>query len=126
MKSLLLATVGGGIGAGCRFLVGKFFAHHGFIQFPWATLTVNVTGCFLMGVLIEVLALRYNGSNELRILLATGVLGGYTTFSSFSLEFATLYERGEINSAIVYMLASVILSLFAVFFGIWASRTVLG
>jgi CrcB protein len=126
MKSLLLATVGGGIGAGFRFLIGRLFAHHGLIQFPWATLTVNVTGCFLMGVLIEVLALRYNGSNELRIFLATGVLGGYTTFSSFSLEFATLYERGEVNSAIVYMLASVVLSLFAVFFGIWASRTVLG
>ena len=65
-----------------------------------------------MGVLIEVLALRYNASNELRVFLATGILGGYTTFSAFSLEFATLYERNEMSAAFGYVLASVVLSLF--------------
>ena len=78
-----------------------------------------------MGVLIEVLALRYNASNDLRTFLATGILGGYTTFSSFSLEFATLYQRGDMTAAFGYVLASVVLSLFAVFAGLWISRGML-
>jgi CrcB protein len=122
MKLLFLASGGGAIGAGIRFLVNRAFAHQGILDFPWATLTINVTGSFLMGVLIEVLALRLNASNELRTFLATGILGGYTTFSAFSLEFATLYERGEIGAALGYVLASVVLSLFAVFAGLWVSR----
>ena len=125
MKLLLLASSGGAIGAGIRHLVGRAFAHHGFINFPWATLTINVTGSFLIGVLIELLALRYNASNELRTFLVTGILGGYTTFSAFSLEFATLYERGDIASAFGYVAASVVLSLGAVFAGLWIARGVL-
>ena len=125
MKLLVLASGGGAIGAGIRFLVNRAFAHQGFIEFPWATLTINISGSFLMGVLVEVLALRINASNELRVFLATGILGGYTTFSAFSLEFATLYERGEMGAAFGYVLASVVLSLFAIFAGLWISRWVL-
>jgi CrcB protein len=125
MKLLLLAAGGGALGSGIRYLVGKVFAHQGLIDFPWATLSINRSGSFLMGVLIEVLALRFNASNEVRTFLATGVLGGYTTFSTFSLEFATLYERGEMSAALGYVLASVALSLIAVFAGLWASRWVL-
>jgi CrcB protein len=122
MKLLLLASGGGAIGAGTRYLIGRAFMHAGFIEFPWATLTINVSGSFLMGVLIEVLALRFNASNELRTFLATGVLGGYTTFSSFSLEFATLYERGDMTGAFGYVVASVVFGLFAVFAGLWITR----
>lgn len=122
MKLFMLASGGGAIGAGIRFLVNRAFAHHGFIEFPWATLTINVTGSFLMGVLIEVLALQFNASNEVRTFLVTGILSGYTTFSAFSLEFATLYERGEMSAAFSYVVASVVLSLFAVFVGLWVSR----
>jgi CrcB protein len=75
-------------------------------------------------VLIEILALRFNASNELRTFLATGVLGGYTTFSSFSLEFATLYERGDMTGAFGYVVASVVFGLFAVFAGLWITRGV--
>ncbi len=125
MKLLLLASTGGAIGAGVRHLVNRVFMHAGFIDFPWATLTINVTGSFLMGVLIEVLALRYNASNELRTFLATGILGGYTTFSAFSIEFATLYERGDITSAFAYVVMSVVLTLSAVFAGLAVARWVL-
>lgn len=125
MRLLLIASSGGAIGAGLRYLVGRAFMHHGFANFPWATLTVNVTGSFLIGVLIEVLALRFNASNELRTFLVTGILGGYTTFSSFSLEFAALYERGAMAAAFAYVAASVVLSLGAVFAGLWIARGVL-
>lgn len=125
MYLLLLAMAGGAIGAGLRYLTGHAFAAYGLIGFPWATLTINVVGCFLMGVLIELLALRYQGSLELRTFIATGILGGFTTFSAFSLEFATLFERGETFAAFVYVAASVILTLLAVFAGLAFSRAVL-
>ena len=122
MKLLLLATGGGAIGAGIRYLVNRAFLQAGLIEFPWATLTININGSFLMGVLIETLALRFNASNELRTFLATGVLGGYTTFSAFSLEFATLYERGNMTAAFGYVAASVVLSLLAIFAGLALTR----
>ena len=122
MKLLLLASGGGAIGAGIRFLVNRAFAHHGFIEFPWATLTINITGSFLMGVLIEVLALRYNASNELRVFLATGILGGYTTFSAFSLDVALHYERGELALTALYILLSVGLAIGGLFAGLAVVR----
>jgi CrcB protein len=125
MKLFLLASAGGAIGAGARYLVSHAFAARGLVNFPWATLTINVVGCFLMGVLIEALAQRYQGTPELRTFLATGVLGGFTTFSAFSLEFATLYERGETLAAAGYVIASVVLTLVAVFAGLAVARAVL-
>jgi CrcB protein len=125
MRLLLLASAGGAIGTGFRFLINRVFGHAGLIEFPWATLTINITGSFLMGVLIETLALRFNASNELRTFLVTGILGGYTTFSTFSLEFATLYERGTMVAAFCYVLTSVVLSLLAIFAGLAVMRWVL-
>ncbi|MFN0219742.1 MAG: fluoride efflux transporter CrcB [Hyphomicrobium sp.] len=125
MRLLLLASAGGAFGAGARYLVSHAFAARGLIAFPWATLTINVVGCFLMGVLIEVLAQRSHDTAEIRTFLATGVLGGFTTFSAFSLEFATLFERGETAAAAAYVIASVVLTLIAVFAGLAAARAVL-
>lgn len=125
MRLFLLASAGGAVGAGIRYLVSRWFTSVGLIDFPWATLFINVTGSFLMGVVIELLALRFNASSELRTFLATGILGGYTTFSAFSLEFATLYERGSTTAAFSYVAASVVLSLAAIFAGLTISRWVL-
>lgn len=125
MRLLLLASAGGAIGTGFRFLINRVFAHAGLIEFPWATLTINIVGSFLMGALIETLALRFDASNEMRTFLATGILGGFTTFSAFSLEFATLYQRGTMTAAFGYVLASVVLSLFAIFAGLATARWVL-
>jgi CrcB protein len=92
------------------------------VAFPYGTLAVNVIGGFLMGLFIELLARRFEGSPELRLFIAIGILGGFTTFSSFSLDVAVLWERGELAIALFYMLASVILSIGALFFGLWLAR----
>ena len=92
------------------------------VAFPYGTLAVNVIGGFLMGLFIELLARRFEGSPELRLFIAIGILGGFTTFSSFSLDVAVLWERGELAIALSYMLASVILSIGALFLGLWLAR----
>lgn len=122
MKLLLLATTGGALGAGTRYLVNQLFAASGLTNFPWGTLTINIVGCFLMGVFIELLALKFSGSPELRTFVATGILGGFTTFSAFSLEFATLYERGDTLSAFAYVAMSVVATLLAIFAGLTLIR----
>lgn len=90
--------------------------------FPYGTLTVNVVGGFLMGLFIELLARRFDGSPELRLFVAVGIMGGFTTFSSFSLDVAVLWDRGELATVMLYVFASVILSIGALFFGLWLAR----
>jgi CrcB protein len=121
---ILLVAIGGSIGASARHVVNIVSAKLFGIGFPWGTLAVNVVGCFAMGVLIEVLARRFNASNELRLFIATGILGGFTTFSAFSLDFAVLWERGAAAAAVGYVLASVIGSLASVFLGLWLARSI--
>lgn len=123
MRQLLLVVAGGGIGAGARHLVNLAGLRIAGPGFPWHTLFINVAGCFAMGVLVEVLARRFDASNDLRLFLATGVLGGFTTFSAFSLDFAVLWERGANGSALLYLAASVLGSLIAVFLGLFLART---
>ena len=86
---------------------------------------VNVTGSFIMGLLIAIMALAWSTSQEMRVFLITGILGGFTTFSAFSLDFATLYERKEYGLAVAYAGGSVVLSVLAVFAGLYVVRTVL-
>ena len=87
-------------------------------------MAINIVGCFAMGVFIEVLARRFNASNELRLFVATGILGGFTTFSAFSLDFAVLWERGAALPALGYAIVSVVGSILAIFLGLWLARTV--
>ncbi|MCH9808866.1 MAG: fluoride efflux transporter CrcB [Alphaproteobacteria bacterium] len=127
MKLLMLACAGGAIGAGARYLVGVGVARFVGVAggFPWATLCVNIVGSFLMGLFVEALALRLSGSPELRTLIATGVLGGFTTFSAFSLDFATLMTRKEEFLAGLYLISSVTLSILALYAGLMLARQVL-
>ncbi len=125
MKLMLLAAAGGALGAGARHLVNVTIGSGPGGSFPWATLTVNVVGCFLMGVLIEALALRFSASLDARTFLATGVLGGFTTFSAFSLDFAYLVQRGDLMTGMIYVVCSVLLSIAAVFAGLALMRAVL-
>jgi CrcB protein len=118
MKTMLFVAAGGALGASARYLVGVASGRLTGFGFPWGTLTVNVLGCFLMGLLIEVMALRWTVGNELRAFLTVGVLGGFTTFSAFSADFALLYERDAYVSAGLYLLASVGLSIAALFAGL--------
>lgn len=124
MQLFLLASAGGAIGAGLRFLVNEIFAARGLVTFPWATLTINIAGSLIMGLLIGLFAHRSQVSMEMRTFLTTGILGGFTTFSAFSMDFARLFENGETIEAVAYVLASVLLSLIAVFAGLWLSRLV--
>jgi CrcB protein len=115
---MLFVAAGGALGASARYLVGVASGRLLGFGFPWGTLTVNVLGCFLMGLLIGAMALRWSVGNELRAFLAVGVLGGFTTFSAFSTDFALLIERNTYASAGFYLAASVGLSIAAVFLGL--------
>lgn len=123
MYHLLLVAAGGAIGAAMRHLVNLAALRMMGPSFPWGTLTVNVAGSLAMGIFIELLARRFGASNELRLFVATGVLGGFTTFSAFSLDVAVLYERGAASVAFGYAAASVIVSIAALFAGLWLART---
>jgi len=115
-------AAGGAIGAAARYLAGVAFMRAMGPGFPWGTLAVNVAGSFLMGVLIVTLA--HLGGTRFAPFLAVGVLGGFTTFSSFSLDAVTLYERGAVAAAAGYVGASVVLSLAALFAGLAVARAV--
>ncbi|KRB22993.1 camphor resistance protein CrcB [Mesorhizobium sp. Root695] len=123
MFNLLLVVVGGGIGAGIRHLTSMGALRLVGPNYPWGTMAINIVGSFAMGLFIAILA-RRGGSNELRLFVATGILGGFTTFSAFSLDFATLWERGATLPAFGYALASVIGAIIALFLGLWLARTV--
>ncbi|MBN9242825.1 MAG: fluoride efflux transporter CrcB [Mesorhizobium sp.] len=122
MLNLGLVIVGGGIGAGIRHLLNMGAMRLFGSGYPWGTMIINITGSFVMGAFIELLARRFGASNELRLFVATGILGGYTTFSSFSLDFATLWERGALGPALAYVLVSVIGGILALFAAFWLVR----
>ncbi len=118
MRTLLFVAAGGAIGAAARYLVSIGSVRLLGYGFPCGTLAVNVVGCLLMGLLVGATTLRWNIHNDLRAFLTVGILGGFTTFSAFSAEFALLVERYDHLSAAVYLIASVGLSIGAVFAGL--------
>ena len=125
MKTYLAVAAGGAVGASGRYgfaaAVGPLF-HPGF---PIGTLAANVAGSFLMGALVEILALVWSPSEAVRAFLVVGVLGAFTTFSAFSQEAVELLRQGATGAALAYILASVILSLAAVFAGMRLLRVAL-
>lgn len=122
MNHVLIVAAGGAIGASLRHLTGLAALRLWGPGFPWGTLAVNLVGSFVMGLVIEWLARRTGASNELRLFIATGILGGFTTFSAFSLDFAALWERGAIGIAMLYALVSVIGAIAALFAAFWMMR----
>lgn len=125
MRLFLLAAGGGAIGAGARHLVNVGCALWLGPGFPWATLAINVVGSFLMGVVVAIAVPLLGGSAEWRTFLATGILGGFTTFSAFSLDVWQLVERNETGLALVYVAASVALSVAGLVAGLALARAVL-
>ena len=117
MNPYLQVAIGGAAGSVARYAVYRLIAVQGF---PAATLLVNITGSLVMGLLAALLAHR--GGQHLAPLLLTGFLGGYTTFSAFSLDALTLWERGNLTAAAFYIAGSVLLSLIAVMVGITLGR----
>jgi len=122
MPVVLWVAAGGAIGAAARYGVNVWSGRLLGDAFPWHTVIVNVLGCFIMGLLVEAMALRLNVGNDMRAFLTTGILGGFTTFSAFSLDFALLVERKAFVPAGAYAAGSVLLSLAAVFAGLAVVR----
>ncbi len=121
--TLSQVAAGGAIGAVCRYLTGLLAVRTMGHGFPWGTLTVNVIGSFVMGVIVVLLAKK--GGNAFAPFLMTGLLGGFTTFSAFSLDAMALFERGQTGVAAGYVGLSVILSLVAIALGLIVTRGVL-
>ncbi|WP_068118577.1 fluoride efflux transporter CrcB [Tropicimonas marinistellae] len=116
----LQVALGGAIGAACRYLTNVAMKALLGIGFPWGTLTVNIVGSFLMGALVVVLARK--GGTHLTPFLMTGVLGGFTTFSAFSLDAIFLMEEGKSEIALIYIAVSVLISLAALVAGLALAR----
>ena len=125
MNKLLLVFAGGGLGSVARYLVGMLTFKTFGSGLPYGTFTVNVIGGFIMGCLTGFLAFKGGADQERwRVLIAVGVLGGFTTFSSFSLETALMLERKQYGVAAGYVAGSVALSIGALFLGLLAARRV--
>ncbi len=122
---LLAVAAGGAVGAVGRYLVISAVGHIFGTGFPLGTIVVNVVGSFVLGALIEAMALVWSPSPVLRALVVVGVLGAFTTFSTFSMDVVLLYERGALGQAALYIGASVILSIGAFFLGLSLLRSAL-
>jgi CrcB protein len=117
-KMILIVGAGGFAGSVARFLSQQFIARQYPSSFPWGTLIVNITGCFIIGLIY---ALSEKGnliSPEMRLLLATGFCGGFTTFSSFAYENITLMRDGELLYAFLYVVSSIIIGFLATYIGV--------
>ena len=122
----LHVALGGAIGSVLRYQSGRWITHwlgaQAVTQFPWATLAVNAAGSVLMGALAGWLARHGPGGEELRLLLGVGLLGGFTTFSAFSLEMVLLIQRGQLGYAALYLALSVALGVTGLVFGLAVMR----
>lgn len=126
MRTFLLIFFGAGLGGVLRHFVNLWCVRWLGAQFPWGILVINVTGSFVMGLVAGYLAFKAGAawSQSARLFLTTGVLGGYTTFSAFSLDAATLVERGDLIAAGLYVGGSVGLAIGALFLGLFLMRTI--
>ncbi|MDP8913665.1 MAG: CrcB family protein [Pseudomonadota bacterium] len=124
MRNLILVMLGGAIGAGFRYGVGTLALRQLGASLPWGTLIANLSGGLLAGLLAACLIGEGDPTEPLRLFLGLGVLGGYTTFSAFSLEAVQMIQRGEAALAGAYIASSVVGSLLMTFLGFWAGRAV--
>lgn len=126
MKSSLLVFVGAGLGGLMRHFLNGWITALAGVEFPYGILAINVLGSTAMGLVAGWLAFRSDGGSDVRLFLATGILGGFTTFSAFSLDTVLLIERGQAALASFYVVGTVALSVAGLFAGLWATRAVLG
>ncbi len=122
MKMALAIAFGGGLGALSRHYIAHRVAELAGHGLPYGTLAVNVVGSFIMGMLVTLFAQKFALSQEVRAFLTVGLLGGFTTFSAFSLEVALLIERHTYGLAFAYVMASVLFAVGGLFAGIWLVR----
>ncbi len=125
MKLIAAIAIGGAIGAVGRHYVAGQVMKLASAGFPWGTVVVNVLGSFIMGALVEIMALKWSVGTEMRGFLMVGILGAFTTFSTFSLDVALLSQRGQLASAFLYVSLSVLLSIAGLFAGLHLFRQLL-
>ena len=126
MNLVATVAVGGALGAVGRYVVMSQIGHWLGAGFPWGTLAVNMIGSFAMGIIVEAGALLWSPSSGLRAMIVVGVLGAFTTFSTFSLDVVVLVERGATTAAVAYIAVSVALSIGALFAGLHLLRMLSG
>ncbi len=126
MKTLLFVALGGAVGATGRYMVGSLVSHLPHGGFPLGTFTVNAVGSFALGVLAALMAMTWSPSPELRAFLVVCVLGGFTTFSAFSLDVVLLFERGRTALAIGYVAVTLVVAVGGLFAGLRLARILLG
>ena len=124
LRSAIAVFVGAGLGGVARHYFNALAVGLFGMAFPWGIFAINVIGSVAMGVIVEWLALRGSALQELRLFLTTGILGGFTTFSTFSLDAAVLYERGQPGLAAAYVVASVVVAIGGLFLGMYAVRVI--
>ena len=124
MMMIFAVAAGGALGSVARYMLSGFTTDIVSSSFPWGTLSVNVLGSFFMGAVVTYMALAWNPSAEVRAFLTVGLLGGFTTFSLFSLDVINLWERGASMAAMSYVLISIIVSLFAIILGIMIVKAI--
>lgn len=124
MIQWIAVAAGGAVGATLRHAVNQIAVHVLGSGFPWGTLAINVIGSLVMGAFVGAFALFWDASQTLRLFLTVGVLGGFTTFSAFSLDSVLLLQKGQMAEAVFYILASVILSLGGLMAGMMLVRMV--
>lgn len=112
MRTLLLVFIAGGAGSLTRYLISKMMAQCNVLQFPFATFTVNILGCFLIG-LISISASRLHWNDDIRLMLTVGFCGGFTTFSTFCNEGLTLLKNGNFTTFVIYTVTSIALGILA-------------
>ena len=121
----LIVFLGAVIGGALRHGVNVFAARVAGLEFPYGTLAINVLGSLAMGIIAEYFALKTDMPQHWRLFLTTGILGGFTTFSAFSLETAVLYERNQLGAAAIYVIASVVLAIGGLFAGLALVRALI-
>ena len=124
MNALVMVALGGALGASGRYLAGLAIGHFWGGAYPWATFAVNSAGSAALGLLAGLMAFAWTPSPELRLFLTVGVLGGFTTFSAFSLELVQLLERGRADLAVLYLVSTVAISAGGLYAGLRLARLV--
>lgn len=122
-KTMLLIGTGGFAGSVGRYLLTKFVATKLPMAFPLGTFAVNTLGCFLIGIVMG-LSFQHTITTQTRLLLATGFCGGFTTFSTYSLEIFELYQKGEAGISLLYLFGSIILGVLCIWLGLWLARVI--
>jgi CrcB protein len=122
MPLYLAVAIGGGLGATARYGIDRAIEQRSFSVFPWSTFAINLSGCLLIGLVIAALVDRHHTPAWLRLGLVMGVLGGYTTFSTFGQETLELIESARLDVAVLYALSSVVSGVVAVYLGMRVGR----